>query len=512
MEWDGIKEDSTMPERPTYEELKKKVEDLEKRSAIRRFINEELRSSKGHNTALAEHIADGIALIQDEKIVYVNDAFASIYGYADSFQLIGMRAVDLFAPEYRQQFTDIYSALASGPAKEERFQAMGITKDKSKFWVEGHYNSIYWNDRLSVLAAARDISHSKKQEAAAKEEAERLRMSNLRLRGTVKDRSKFGSIVGKSPSMQEIYNQILEAASSDSGVVLYGESGTGKELIAQTIHDMSDRHGKAFVAVNCGAVQETIFENEFFGHRKGAYTGANSDQRGFFDRADEGTLFLDEVGELTPTMQVKLLRALEGGGYTPVGGNRAKYSDVRIITATNEDLLGKLRKGEMREDFFYRIHIVPINVPPLRERKEDIPLLTDHFLALFGDGKTKLEIPSDKMEAICNYSWPGNVRELKNVLQRYMTTRHLNLMSEPQPTNMVAAKIDASQSSITGNELPPQGYATESLSLRTALKEFEKSLIRQALEKNRWNRNRSAEMLNIPLRTLARKMKEFGLI
>lgn len=501
-----------MSKEPTYEELKKTVEDLEKRSAIRKFINEELRASKGHNTALAEHMADGISLIQDEKIVYVNDAFASIYGYTDSFQLIGIRAVDLFSPEYKQPFMDIYTTLTSGPAKEKIFQAKGNTRDKREFWIEGHYNSIYWNDRLTVLATARDITHSKVQEMAIKEEAESLRKANLRLRGTLKDRFKFGSIVGKSRSMQDIYSRILEAASSDSGVVLYGESGTGKELIARSIHDMSDRHGKAFIPVNCGAVPETIFENEFFGHRKGAYTGANSDHRGFFDQAHGGTLFLDEVGEFTPIMQVKLLRALEGGGYTPVGGNRAKYSDVRIITATNEDLLEKLKKGEMREDFFYRIHIVPINVPPLRERKEDIPLLADHFLTLFAEGKIKIEIPGDKMKTICNYSWPGNVRELKNVLQRYMTTRHLNLMSEPEPINRAAVNSNSRHRLIPGNEHPPQVYETESPDLRSAVKEFEKSLILQTLERNHWNRNRSAKMLNIPLRTLSRKMKELGLI
>jgi PAS domain S-box-containing protein len=501
-----------MSEKPTYEELERRVEELEKEGVRRKFAEEKLRESEDQYTALAEHVADGISLIQDGKIIYANDAFAITYDYADSSQVIGLDAVDLFCTEYKQPFLDIYESLISGLAHEKKFQAKCISGKGYEFWVEEHYNVIHWKDKLTVLATARDITRAKVQEIAIKEEAERLRKDNIKLRVTLKDRYKFGDIIGKSQPMQEIYNLILEAASTDSSVVLYGESGTGKELIARTIHDMSDRREKAFTPVNCGAVPESIFENEFFGHRKGAYTGADSDKPGFFDQANGGTLFLDEIGELTLNMQVKLLRAIEGGGYTPVGGNKVRYSDVRIIVATNDNLTKLMKTGKMREDFFYRVQIVPIHVPPLKERKEDIPLLIDHFLTLYGDGKKIFEIPGDIMEILRNYSWPGNVRELQNVLQRYITIKHLDLMSESEQMNIEDMPSRFGFHHQDGDSAHSPEYGREYSDLRSSLRDFEKSLILQALDQAHWNRNKSAKMLNIPLRTLSRKMRALKLI
>jgi transcriptional regulator with PAS, ATPase and Fis domain len=310
--------------------------------------------------------------------------------------------------------------------------------------------------------------------------------------------------------MQEVYELILESAASDGGVVIYGESGTGKELIAKTIHNMSDRHEMAFVPVNCGAIPEGIFESEFFGHLKGAYTGAESDKRGFFDIANHGTLFLDEVGELTPHMQVKLLRAIEGGGYTPVGGTKARYSDVRIIAATNDNLRSQIKTGKIREDFFFRIHIIPIYVPPLRDRKECIPLLVEHFLMLFSKGKNIPEIPLQTIQILCDYEWPGNVRELQNVLQRYVTTKNLDLMG------MLGFQEDINEGKHP--ELIEHLIFTEKGShegfpdLRTAVADYEKRLIRKALDQAHWNRKEASKLLGIPLRTLSGKMKTHKLI
>ncbi|MBW2739331.1 MAG: sigma-54-dependent Fis family transcriptional regulator [Deltaproteobacteria bacterium] len=281
----------------------------------------------------------------------------------------------------------------------------------------------------AILTTIRDITERRLREIAIQEETERLRKENIRLRSSIKERYRFGDIIGKSRPMQEIYELILKAANSDANVVVYGESGAGKEMVARAIHDMSNRRDKDFVAVNCGAIPETLLESEFFGYKKGAFTGANMDKHGYLDLAGEGTLFLDEVSELDLNLQVKLLRVIDGGGYTPVGSNKTKYSDFRIIAATNNNLLEQVNKNLMREDFFYRLHVIPITVPPLRERKEDIPLLVEHFLKLYCDSKEKQSLPGKIFEALHNHNWPGNVRELENVLKRYLTIQRLDFIN-----------------------------------------------------------------------------------
>lgn len=316
------------------------------------------------------------------------------------------------------------------------------------------------------------------REFLMRQDAEKLRNENLKLRASLKDRYKFGEIVGKSPSMREVYSLILQAAASDAGVIIYGETGTGKELIARTIYEMSDRHEHAYVPVNCGAIPEALFESEFFGHRKGAYTGAFTDKPGFFDLAHQGTLFLDEVAELTPNMQAKLLRAIEGGGYTPVGGYKLQKADVRIIAATNKNLTEEVKRKQMREDFFYRIHVIPITVPPLKERKEDIPLLVDHLLKSYAAGAKRKTIPKKIMDALCNYDWSGNVRELQNVLQRLLTFNDLDFKGPSDLDFLGPAGIHNAKDPNLVSELKG-----ESLDFRKAVQKFEKNLILKALEK-----------------------------
>jgi transcriptional regulator with PAS, ATPase and Fis domain len=324
------------------------------------------------------------------------------------------------------------------------------------------------------------------------------------------NRHRLGNIIGKSKPMQEIYSQILEASTSNAGVVLYGESGTGKELIARTIHDMSARGQGTFFTINCGAIPENIFESEFFGHRKGAYTGAHEDKRGFFDLANRGTLFLDEVSELSLSMQVKLLRAIEGYGYTPVGDTRTRYSDVRIIAATNENLRGLVKTGKMREDFFFRLHIIPIYVPPLRDRKEDLPMLINHFLRLFDGGKKPTALPGRVINIILDHNWPGNVRELQNVLHRYMTFKKLDFMDPFEISGEEKTKpfsnltLRKEENSAGGHDWP--------LDLRAELKKHEKRLLLEAMDYFKYNRRLVSENLGLPLRTLSRKLKEHGLI
>ncbi len=344
----------------------------------------------------------------------------------------------------------------------------------------------------TMLYSCRDVTERRQAE-------EELRYYR---RTTGKDRYKLGEIIGKSAAMQEVYELMLQAAASDANVVVYGESGTGKELAAWTIHYMSARKEQAFVPVNCGAIPETLFESELFGHRKGAFTGASRDKVGFFDAADKGTVFLDEVGELSPAMQVKLLRAVAGDGYTPIGASSVRRPDVRIIAATNKDLTAQIKGGNMREDFFYRIHVIAITLPPLRERREDIPLLIEHFLRHYRPNQDLPTLPSHVLETLYAYNWPGNVRELQNVLQRYLTTGRLDFLEttdKPQP-------ITAGQTIV----LDPAGQE-DVQDLPSAVDAFEKRLIAQALHHHRWERGTTAAALGISPRTLYRKMVRYHL-
>ncbi len=345
-----------------------------------------------------------------------------------------------------------------------------------------------------------DIHERKTAEEALKERESRLTKENLRLRENIRDRYKFGGIIGKSLAMQKVYELILRAAATQANVILYGESGTGKELVAKAIHEMSDRAGKPFVPVNCTAIPSGLMESEFFGYRKGAFTGAEKDKPGFFDRADHGTLFLDELGDIDETMQVKLLRVLESNGYTPLGGVHVRQANVRIIAATHQNLRSLLDSGRMREDFFYRIHIIPITIPPLRQRREDIPLLIEHFLKKYApDGKPPL-LHSQAMEMLLNHYWPGNVRELENTIQRYV---NLHILEFPGRNGIGIANQSLPQS---------QPMFDASLSLREAGKRFERDLILRHLQASHWNRTRVAKLLGIERKTLYLKMRQLNLL
>ena len=337
-----------------------------------------------------------------------------------------------------------------------------------------------------------DIHHRKQEELAAQERAERLRRENSRLRDSMHDRYRFGDIIGKSAGMQKVYELILKAAALKASVIIHGESGTGKELAARAIHVMSDRAAQPFVPVNCGAIPEHLFESEFFGYKKGAFTGAGQDKPGYFDLADQGTLFLDELGEISLEMQVKLLRVLEGHPYHPVGGVVFRKPNVRIITATNKNLHELIEKGQMREDFFYRIHIIPIHIPPLRQRKEDIPLLVEHFMEKHRTPERQVPpVMGSTMDTMIGYDWPGNVRELENTIQRYTSLQTLDFFY---------AK------SVPARTLGP-GDAIPDMPLKSAMDLYEKKFILSLLHLHQWNRTKVARILGIERKTLYLKMK-----
>lgn len=455
-----------------------------------------LRESEALYRILAERMTEGVVLFHNFRVLFANNAFAAMLGYDDPLQLNDKNVMDMVAEGFNVYFREMYEAIQHDVCRERFFQARWLNSKKNEIWVEGKANLIKWKGKRSVLLTARDITEAKLKEISLKEETESLRRENVNLRSSIKDRFRMGEIIGKSESMQKVYEQILNAAASNSNVVIYGESGTGKELVARAVHKLSRRSAKPFVPVNSSAIPVNLLESEFFGYKKGAFTGANTDKQGYLDRADGGTLFLDEVGDLDIGLQVKFLRAIEGGGYSPVGSSIIKYSDFRIISATHKNLLNQVKKGGMREDFFYRIHIIPITLPPLRERKEDIPLLVEHFLQNFSHESEFRKLPGEVMKALMNYEYPGNVRELQNVIQRYLAVKSIDFLYE---NTAPAEKVPADA----------QSMDPEELNLQDNINSLEKNIITKALLKHGENKSRAAEELGISRKTLARKLKMF---
>ncbi|MFZ5762525.1 MAG: sigma-54 interaction domain-containing protein [Thermodesulfobacteriota bacterium] len=333
-----------------------------------------------------------------------------------------------------------------------------------------------------------------------------LQANHLKQAGLLANNFQLGHLIGKSQPMQEVYATIARAAGSNANVIIYGESGTGKELVAKTIHELSSRAQRNFVAVNCSAIPETLVESEFFGYKKGAFTGAAADREGYLDRADGGTLFLDEIGDISLGMQVKLLRVLEGNGFCPVGGRETHLPDLRIIGATSRDMEELVREGKIRKDFYYRIHVIPVHLPPLRHRKDDLALLTSHFVRNLSTGHQPVpELTDDLMRRLSAHHWPGNVRELQNVLHRYLTLGRLDFTQEShrgRPPMPPAAE---------NAFLPTAGEAESEGRLHNALASFEREQIVETLNRTRWHRSRAASLLGISRKTLFRKMRQYGI-
>ncbi len=471
-------------------------------SAYKKTLKE-LRESEALYRLLAERMTEGVILLKNFKILFANKAFLSTFEYDKAQDLIGVDLRSMISNEFEMYFQDICEALESGICTERFFQARWLTRNKKILWVEGIGNRLEWKGSPTVFLTVRNINEAKLKEILMREEADNLRRQNVKLRSSIKERYRFGKIIGKSPAMQQIYEQILNASATNASVVIYGESGTGKELVARAIHDMSRRAEKNFVPVNSSAIPENLLESEFFGHKKGAFTGAHMDRAGYLDTADGGTLFLDEVGDLSINLQAKLLRALEEGTYSPVGSSVVKHSDFRLLSATNKNLKTMLGQGNLREDFFYRIHILPLTLPPLRDRKEDIPLIVEDFLRrLVVD--IKIQIPGPVMEALMAYSWPGNVRELQNVIQRYLAVGNVDFLEAAQ------AERKAPEEKIRPETLPKKADVKYD-SLQGNVEALEKEIIQKALQECHGNKSKVAKKLKISRKTLARKMERLQL-
>lgn len=487
--------------KPTYEELEKKIKQLEKKDVNRKQTEKILRIRERRFKSLLDNLP-GIAFRckNDARFTmeYIYGGCYALTGYKDSELLenSNLSFSDLIITNresYKHDRESIRRAIeekgifhiayeirtASGEIKWVYEQGVGVYSEKGEF--------------IAIEGFVTDFTEQKQYELA-------LQKENIRLKSSIKDRYRFGDIIGKSLGMQKVYDLILRAASADANVVIFGETGTGKELVARAIHESSGRSENNFIPVNCGAIPETLIEAEFFGHRKGAFTGADLNRHGYFHEANGGTLFLDEIGNIGLNMQIKLLRAIENGNYTPIGSAKSRRVDLRIISATNTNLYDLVKKGSIREDFYYRLNVILIKIPPLRERKEDLPLLVEHFLQRESKkGKSK-HLSGRQMEVLQNFDWPGNVRQLKNVIQRFLAMGMLNFPYNRYPdydNSLEAPHI--------------KGSNVESFNIKRTLEDIERDIIIRTLEKYRWNRTKVASELGIHRKALYRRMKRVGL-
>ena len=315
-------------------------------------------------------------------------------------------------------------------------------------------------------------------------------------------------LIGESPPMRAVRAQILRIANSDAAVAIVGESGSGKELAARDLHAHSRRCTHPFIAVNCGAIPEALMESEFFGHKRGAFTGAHEERGGFFQAAHRGTLFLDEVAELPPAMQVKLLRALQERSVRKLGGQREEPVDIRVVSATNRDLAEAVRCGEFRQDLYYRLQVIELRLPPLRERRADLAMLCETILSRLG-GARHLRLSDDALERLRTYAFPGNVRELENILERAVALvldaeiHAHDLQFESSADRVVAAANDRAPTNIEHASLP--------LSLPAHLESVERALVRRALRQSRFHQGRAATLLGISLRQLRYRMQRLAI-
>jgi len=338
-------------------------------------------------------------------------------------------------------------------------------------------------------------------------EKKHLQKENLLLKQVVRDRYHFENIIGQSSKMLELYDLLEKVAPTKTNILITGESGTGKELVAKAIHYNSPRKDKPFVTLNCGAIPESLIESELFGHMRGAFTDAISTKKGLFEVADEGTIFLDEISELPLMMQVKLLRVLQDGEFKRVGGTEDIRVDVRIISATNKNLEEAVREKQFREDLFYRLNVIQIRIPSLRERKEDIPLLTSHFLKRYSEelGKQISQISSEALRVLVQYDYPGNVRELQNIIERAMALETSQELTAQNLSSYIEEQLPIKKRPLD-LEIPSEGVDLEKI-----VEDVERTLLIKALDRTKGIKKKAAELLHINFRSMRYRLEKYGL-
>ena len=424
---------------------------------------------------LTEASSEGVIIYDRGIIAEANCAAERISGYRVE-ELIGRDLFDLFMPEYHDFLREKIQN-----ESEAAYEICGKRKDGNSYILKIQEKTMpYQGNNINILTMC-DISREKE-----------LEHENRSLLRSLTQSGRFGDMVGISPAMKKVYESITRASASDETVIITGETGTGKELAARMIFRLSTNHTRSFVTVNCASVLDSLFESQFFGYCKGAFTGADRSMPGFLGQAEGGTLFLDEVGELSPGMQAKLLRVLQNGEYMPVGSPVSRTADVRIMAATNRDIGKMVQEGRMRADFFHRLNVIRVNLPPLRHHKEDIPLLAEHFLALKTEpGSSPPVIPGQVLRQLCSSDWPGNVRELFNVLRRYRVNGMLN------PGDCLPAAET--------EDIP---FLREDMTLGMAVEAFEQYYINRILNRCRGRKKQAADILDVDRRTLYNKLNK----
>jgi two-component system, NtrC family, response regulator HydG len=449
------------------------------------------RELDGYWETVVNTIRDGIMIVNtDGTIVSVNEAFRRITGYSRE-EVIGKACGILHCDICREAMTgggDHWCTLFRDGSMENR---KGRIQRKDGAWVHVLKNAAILKDAdgniIGAVGTIADLTEISEKE----HQLEAIRLQLLSEDG-------FHGIIGTSPSMRHLFDMIENAAHSDAPVIIYGESGTGKELVSQAIHEIGDRKEYPFIKVNCASLTESLLESELFGHVRGAYTGAYKDRVGRFEKANEGDIFLDEIGDLPLSTQVKLLRVLEEKVIERVGSSSPIATDVRIISATNQNLMQLVEQGAFRKDFYFRINVIPIFLVPLRERTGDIPLLADSFFRKLQlkSGKKIERIGKDTMEILSNYSWPGNVRELKGAFEYAFVTCNGDVI-EPHhlPETVYSPRKSGSTQKKTAFNIP----------------EIEKQELLEVLKKTGGNQSKAAEILGISRVTVWNRMKRFGI-
>ncbi len=476
--------------------------------SIQMKTDEKLRNSEAQLRALFDHAQYAIGTSVNGSTHMVNTAYAKLFGYGTTDELRGTPILNLIAESEHERIKEFISRRMKGEEVPGVYETIGLKKDGLEFPMEVRVTVYQQEDDLTSVVMMQDISERKQAEKEIeganldlkialdelKELKDKIEAENVILREEVRLSSVYKNIVGKSDRMKSVLVQAEQVAATDSTVLILGETGTGKELLARAIHEMSNRKDKSFIVVNCAALPATLVESELFGREKGAFTGAISRQIGRFEIADGATIFLDEIGELPLDTQSKLLRVLQEGHFERLGSSKLIQVDVRVIAATNRDLVSEIKQGRFREDLYYRLNVFPLELPPLRDRREDILLLTWTFIEAFKDsmGKRINKISAEGAGLLENYSWPGNIRELKNVIERSMIKSTGNILRIELPEDRSTA-----------------------LGPHRGLNDMERAHILSVLEETHWRirgSNGAAEILEMKPTTLASRMKRLGIV
>ncbi len=464
----------------------------------------------GHLASLYQGVVQNLEsglLITDRNdvIEYANLPMAEILGIRSN-GFTGKALHDLF-PQLSNQ------SLTNGPV-EFAFRNDGDTSERVLRLTQSPLADTYGN-QIGTVYSAQDITGVKALERGLKETQELERLGTFHEEAV----ENFAGLIGRSEAMNKVYQLVAKVADSTSTILISGESGTGKELVACAIHDKGPRAGRPFVPVNCGAIPESLIESELFGHVKGAFTGAINNRPGLFREAEGGTIFLDEIGELPLALQVKLLRVLQEREVTPVGSNKGIHVDVRVVAATNRNLEAEIAAGRFREDLFYRLNVITIPLPPLRERTGDLPLLIHHFLTQFSaaNGKTVKHVSPQAMKTLLEHAYPGNIRELENLIQHAVTmAEDETIHCEDFPASLQNHSQNGIRA-IVSTRVAQNGNGHQSdffdkgVSLDAELEEYEQSILQAALEKSGGIQKKAAEFLGINYRSLRHRLQKYHL-